>query len=90
MGCGAAAWYVNPDTEMNESTDQRLQRADPNLIHWQRTGQPGVQEEARALLRAGQPVNRPPSYAEEGSLRDSADASMHVPPLFHRAHTSDL
>ncbi|MCJ1468149.1 hypothetical protein MMC07_006777 [Pseudocyphellaria aurata] len=65
-------------------------RADPNLIHWQRTGQPGVQEEARALLRAGKPVNRPPSYTEEGSLCDSPDASMLVPPLFHRANTSTL
>lgn len=90
MDCGAAAWYVNQDIRMSDSTDKYLQRADPNLIHWQRTGQSGVQEEARALLRAGQPVNRPPSYVEDGSVRDSADESMRVPPLFHRAHTSDL
>lgn len=75
---------------MSDSTDKYLQRADPNLIHWQRTGQSGVQEEARALLRAGQPANRPPSYVEDGSVRDSADESMRVPPLFHRANTSDL
>lgn len=90
MVCGAAAWYVDPNNEMITSTDKWLQRADPNLIHWQRTGQPGVQEEARAILRAGQPVNRPPSYVDEGSLCDSPDASMHVPPLFHRANTSNL
>ena len=42
-----------------------LQRADPNLIHWQlHTNQPDVQREARELIFAGS-GHRPPSYTSD-------------------------
>lgn len=63
-------------------------RADPNLIHWQRTDEPGVQEEARALILAAPTLNRPPSYVSDVSLLNNVNPEMHVPPLFHRANTS--
>lgn len=39
------------------------QRADPNLIHWQKTDEPALQNETRTLLMASHPGIRPPSYA---------------------------
>lgn len=46
----------------------RLQRADPNLIHWHPTGQSSVQQEARELIFAGS-GHRPPSYSSEDEVQ---------------------
>jgi hypothetical protein len=54
-----------------------LQRADPNLIHWQPTG---LHEETRALVQAGLPDVRPPSYVSEGreSEEEEVEVEIHI------------
>ena len=42
-----------------------FQRADPNLIHWQRVEQPSIPEEAPSLMPDRGSLTRPPSYRSE-------------------------
>lgn len=55
-----------------------LQRADPNLIHWRRTGGLEVQNVIGELVLSGNRVNRPPSYVLEDGLQYSTNQGPHI------------
>ena len=57
-----------------------IQRADPNLIHWQRMPQPDVQQETRELVLAGS-GHRPPSYSSSEMSDMAGEEGPVTPPL---------